>query len=131
MSKGRDRTMFRRPGEKWVNKCNDSPRATGVHWTQREALEEARRNLENDHSSRLAITGKDGRIRGKGTVPPGNDPPARHGTLRPAPPGRETGGRRVVLTSVTSIPCPADAGTGAGRACTPTRDGTHGPPLLR
>jgi len=47
MSKGRDRTVYRRPDGKWVNKRNDSDRATSVHGTQKDAVTAAKDNLRN------------------------------------------------------------------------------------
>ncbi len=74
MSKGRDRTVYRRSGGEWVNKRNDSQRATGVHRTQREAEGEARQNLKSQGGGELTTMGRDGRIRSKDTISPGNDP---------------------------------------------------------
>lgn len=73
MSKDRDRTVFRRDGE-WVNKRNDSDRASSVHRTQEEAVEAARDMLHNQGGGELAIKGRDGIIRSKDTIDPGNDP---------------------------------------------------------
>jgi hypothetical protein len=73
MSKGRDRTIFQREGE-WVNKRNDSDRASSVHKTQGDAVRAARDNLANQGGGELIIKGRDGLIRSKDTIPPGNDP---------------------------------------------------------
>lgn len=73
MSKGQDRTVFRRDGE-WVNKRNDSVRASSVHNTQGDAVRAARDNLANQGGGELIIKGRDGVIRSKDTIPPGNDP---------------------------------------------------------
>ena len=73
MSKGQDRTIFRRGGE-WVNKRNDSDRASSVHKTQDDAVRAARDNLANQGGGELTIKGRDGLIRSKDTIPPGNDP---------------------------------------------------------
>ena len=74
MSKGRDRTVSRRPDEKWENKRNDATRASSVHDTQKEAADEAKIMLQNSGGGELSIKGIDGKIRSKDTVPPGNDP---------------------------------------------------------
>ena len=73
MSKGRDRTIYRR-GDKWINKRNDSDRASSVHDTQKEAITAANNMLRNQGGGELSIKGRDGRFRSKDTIPPGNDP---------------------------------------------------------
>ena len=73
MSKGRDRTIFRKDGQ-WVNKRNDASRAGSRHRTQAEAQQSAKEMLENQGGGELTIMGRDGRIRSKDTIPPGNDP---------------------------------------------------------
>lgn len=74
MSKGRDRTVYRRPDGKWVNKRNDSDRATSVHGTQKDAVTAAKDNLRNQGGGELTIKGVNGIIRSKDTIAPGNDP---------------------------------------------------------
>ena len=75
MSKGRDRTVYRRPGDnRWVNKRNDADKATSTHSTQQEAEQTARTNLRNQGGGELTTKGRDGRIRSKDTIAPGNDP---------------------------------------------------------
>lgn len=74
MSKGRDRTVYRRPDGKWANKRNDSNRAGSVHDTQRAAENEARRMLQRQGGGELTTKGRDGRIRSKDTIAPGADP---------------------------------------------------------
>ena len=74
MSKGRDRTVFRRPNGNWVNKRNDANRASSVHSTQKDAEQAARQNLGNQGGGELITKGQDGKIRSKDTIPPGNDP---------------------------------------------------------
>jgi hypothetical protein len=73
MSKDRDRTVFRRNGE-WVNKRNDADRASSIHPTQDAAIRAARENLGNQGGGELTIKGRDGLIRSKDTIAPGNDP---------------------------------------------------------
>lgn len=75
MSKNRDRTVFRRTSDKqWVNKRNDADRASSVHSTQEAALDAAKQMLENQGGGELTTKGRDGLIRSKDTVSPGNDP---------------------------------------------------------
>lgn len=74
MTKKHNRTVFRREDGKWVNKRNDSDRATNLHDTQRDASKAARQNLQNQGGGELTIKGVDGKIRSKDTIKPGNDP---------------------------------------------------------
>jgi len=73
MSKPTDRMVYRRDG-KWVNKKNSSERATSVHNTQKAAEDAARQNLTNQGGGELITKGRDGKIRSKDTIAPGNDP---------------------------------------------------------
>lgn len=73
MSKDKDRTVYRR-GDEWVNKRNDSDRASSVHQTQGEAENAAREMLQNQGGGELTLKGRDGQFRSKDTVYPGNDP---------------------------------------------------------
>ena len=74
MSKGRDRTVFKNDDGRWSNKRNDAERASTVHDTQQEAIDQARMQLTNQGGGELTIKGLDGKIRSKDTIPPGNDP---------------------------------------------------------
>ncbi len=74
MSKKRDRIVYRREDGKWVNKRNDSDRATSVHVTQGDAANAAHENLQNQGGGELTIKGRDGKIWSKDTIKPGNDP---------------------------------------------------------
>lgn len=74
MSKGRDRTISRRPDGDWENKRNDASRASSIHSTQKEAEQSAREMLRNQGGGELTTKGRDGRIRSKDTIAPGNDP---------------------------------------------------------
>jgi len=74
MSKGRDRTVYKREDGPWVNKRNDASRATSLHDTQAEANAAARANLKNQGGGELATKGLNGQIRSKDTIAPGNDP---------------------------------------------------------
>lgn len=74
MSNENDRTVFRRPDGTWVNKRNAADRASSLHETQRDAEAEARSMLRNSGGGELTTMGRDGRIRSKDTIAPGNDP---------------------------------------------------------
>lgn len=74
MSKGRDRTVSRRPGGRWANKRNDAGKASSLHSTQAAAERSARKMLHNQGGGELTTKGRDGKIRSKDTIPPGNDP---------------------------------------------------------
>jgi len=74
MSKDRDRIVYRRDDGKWANKRNDSDRASSVHDTQKDATDSARQMLKNQGGGELTTKGRDGRIRSKDTITPGNDP---------------------------------------------------------
>lgn len=74
MSKGRDRSVFKRSDDKWVNKRNDATKASGVHDTQGEAERAARNMLRRQGGGELTTMGRNGRIRSKDTIAPGRDP---------------------------------------------------------
>jgi Uncharacterized protein conserved in bacteria (DUF2188) len=74
MSKDRDRMVYRRPDGDWVNKRNDSDRASSLHKTQSDAEASARSMLKHQGGGELSTKGIDGRIRSKDTIAPGNDP---------------------------------------------------------
>ena len=74
MSKGRDRTVYQRPGGQWANKRNDADRASSLHGTQRDADRSAREMLRNQGGGEVTTIGRGGRIRSKDTIAPGNDP---------------------------------------------------------
>ena len=74
MSKGRDRTVYRRDDGEWVNKRNDADKASSIHDTQSQAEQAAREMLENQGGGELTTMGRGGLIRSKDTIPPGNDP---------------------------------------------------------
>ena len=74
MGKPQDRTVYRREDGKWVNKRNDSERASSVHNTQTDANNAARGMLGNQGGGELTTMGLGGRIRIKDTIAPGNDP---------------------------------------------------------
>jgi uncharacterized protein YdaU (DUF1376 family) len=74
MSKGRDRMVYQRSDEKWVNKRNDASRASSVHDKQSEAEKAGKQMLENQGGGELTVKGKDQKIRSKDTIAPGKDP---------------------------------------------------------
>lgn len=74
MSKGKDRTISRRPDGNWENKRNDSDKASSLHKTQKAAEQAARALLKNQGGGELTTKGMNGKIRSKDTIPPGNDP---------------------------------------------------------
>lgn len=75
MSKGENRTVSRRAEDgRWENKKNSASRASSVHDTQKEAIEAAKGMLQNSSGGELTVKGKDGKIRSKDTIAPGNDP---------------------------------------------------------
>lgn len=74
MSKGRDRTVYRRPDGTWANKRNDADRVSSLHDTQKEAWDAARDNLRNQGGGELTVKGVKGKIVSKDTIPPGCDP---------------------------------------------------------
>ncbi len=74
MSKDRDRMVYRKPDGTWVNKRNDSDKASSLHKTQKEAEAAAREMLKNQGGGELTTKGLDGKIRSKDTIAPGKDP---------------------------------------------------------
>lgn len=74
MSKGRDRSVSRRSDGQWANKRNDANKASSLHDTQKQANDAAREMLSNQGGGELTTMGRDGKIRGKDTIAPGNDP---------------------------------------------------------
>lgn len=74
MSKNRDRTISRRADGTWENKRSDASRASSIHRTQADAIDAARGMLGNQGGGELTVKGRNGRIRSKDTIAPGNDP---------------------------------------------------------
>jgi len=74
MSKGRDRTIYKRDDGKWANKRNDAGKASSVHDTQKDAIAAGKNMLQNQGGGELTTKGVDGKIRSKDTMAPGNDP---------------------------------------------------------
>jgi len=61
-------------GDGWAAEKAGASRASSVHDTQAEAVKAARGYLETQGGGELNIHGKDGQIRAKDTIAPGNDP---------------------------------------------------------
>lgn len=74
MSKGRDRVVYQRDDGQWVNKRNDTDKASSLHKTQGDAEKIAREMLHNQGGGELTTMGRGGLIRSKDTIAPGNDP---------------------------------------------------------
>lgn len=74
MSKGRDRTVYRRDDGMWANKRNDAEKASSLHNTQAEANKAAADMLRIQGGGERTTMGRDGKIVSKDTIPPGNDP---------------------------------------------------------
>ena len=53
MSKGRDRTIYKHSNGRWVNKRNDTARASSIHGTQKEAENAAKEMLRNQGGGEL------------------------------------------------------------------------------
>ena len=68
MSKGKDRTVYRRDDGWWANKLNDANRASSIHQTQREAERSAKAMLLNQGGGELTTKGVEGKIRSKDTI---------------------------------------------------------------
>lgn len=73
MSKKQNRVVFRRPDGKWIDKRLDAERGR-VHDTQEDAVDAAKTTLTNQGGGELIIKGRDGQIRSKDSIWPGNDP---------------------------------------------------------
>ncbi len=74
MGKDRDRTVSRRTDGTWQNKRQDAGKASSLHETQAAAEKAAREMLKNQGGGELTTMGRDGKIRSKDTIAPGNDP---------------------------------------------------------
>jgi hypothetical protein len=68
------RTVSKRDDGKWQNKRDDASKASSLHDTQKAAIDKAREQLHNAGGGELTTHGRDGKIRSKDTIPPGNDP---------------------------------------------------------
>lgn len=74
MSKKSDRTIYQRSDGEWVNKRNDTGRASSLHNAQGNAVQEAKRNLQNQGGGELTIQGRDKKFQSKDTIKPGKNP---------------------------------------------------------
>jgi len=74
MSKGRDRNVYHRSDGKWANKRQDAEKASSLHRTQEEAKKAANNMLKKQGGGELTTSGRNGKIRSKDTIKPGNDP---------------------------------------------------------
>jgi hypothetical protein len=74
MGNENDRMVFRDSDGTWVNKRNDSDRASSRHETQSDAVDAAKEMLQNQGGGELIVKGLDGKIRSKDTIAPGHDP---------------------------------------------------------
>ena len=72
--KPQDRTVSRNSDGTWSNKRNDAERASSVHPTQKAAEDTARQMLRNQGGGELTTLNREGKIRSKDTIAPGNDP---------------------------------------------------------
>lgn len=78
MSPANKRTVGPR-GEDWTVKKPGATRVSSVHDTQKDAIQAARRALQNSGGGELAIKGRNGAVRQQDTIPPGNDPRSSRG----------------------------------------------------
>lgn len=74
MSKDQDRSVYPKGDGKWGNRRHDATKDSTVHDTQKDAIDAARDMLKKQGGGELNVHGKDGKIRDKDTVAPGNDP---------------------------------------------------------
>ena len=73
MGKPQDRMVYKRVDGSWANKREDATRPSSIHKTQKDAINSAREMLQNQGGGELTIKGRDGLIRDKDTIFPGND----------------------------------------------------------
>lgn len=73
MGKKNDRIVSPHP-DGWANKKLGADKPASVHPTQREAERAARETLQRQGGGELITQGRDGQIRSKDTIAPGNDP---------------------------------------------------------
>ena len=73
MANPNDRTVYRREDGQWVNKLNQSDRASSVHDTQSEANKTAAKMLRNAGGGERTTMGLDGKIVSKDTISPGHE----------------------------------------------------------
>lgn len=73
MTKKTDRIVFKKD-KAWLNKKVSASKASTKHTTQKAAEDAAREMLKNQGGGELITKGRDGKIRSKDTIAPGNDP---------------------------------------------------------
>jgi uncharacterized protein YdaT len=69
-----DRHVTKNPDGGWDIGKEGSPRKSGHADTQQAAIDRAREIVHNAGGGEVVIHGRDGKIRDKDTVAPGNDP---------------------------------------------------------
>lgn len=69
-----DRHVVKNPKAGWDVKAGGAKRASATEKTQARAEETAKKIVSNAGGGEVIIHGRDGRIRDKDTVAPGNDP---------------------------------------------------------
>lgn len=74
MSKKTDRIVYKRTDGIWVNKKVGGGKASSTHTTQQDAAGAAKDMLQKSGGGELTIKGRNGKIRSKDTIAPGNDP---------------------------------------------------------
>ena len=74
MSTKNDRMVYKTTEGNWANKKNIASKASSLHSTQKAAEGAARQMLKNQGGGELITKGRDGKIRSKETIAPGNDP---------------------------------------------------------
>jgi hypothetical protein len=72
--KDTDRIVYRAGDGAWKDKRVGAERPAGSYGTQRDAQDAARQRLQNAGGGELITKGRDGLIRSKDTIAPGNDP---------------------------------------------------------
>ena len=74
MPNSNDRYVVKHPDGGWAVKSPKSNQASGVFYTQRDAIGRAKNIVSRLGGGEVRIQGRDGRWRDSDTIPPGNDP---------------------------------------------------------
>lgn len=74
MATKNSRSVFRSQDGSWANKRDGATKAASKHDTQLEAERAAKEMLFRSGGGELKVMGRDGKIRSKDTIAPGNDP---------------------------------------------------------
>ena len=74
MGRKNDRIVFKTTDGDWANKKSSASKASSLHSSQKAAEDAARLMLKNQGGGELTTKGRDGKIRSKDTIAPGNDP---------------------------------------------------------